>query len=363
MLGLTPREWRAHGLLALAALIYSGYNVVLAKTLRTKVSATGFSLCREVLAVPLLYCWAAWQERPSWPGEFVRFLLLGLLLGSFQLCFAVGVGLTDASTAAIFQCVEPSTAAVLGAAIGGEACSRKKVASALLAGAGVAVLQVQLAPASSMHDRPLARALGSGLLFCQGIGIALYCLLQKSLVRANVSGRSYGPITVTAHAYSVSLAVMAAAAGVSSAARLETPAPYSAAGFRAILEPNNFLVLAYAALFSSVLGYSMRAEANKILNASTLVLYNALQPPLTALVDKILDPRTAEYGLSQLCASLLVAAALALAASDERTAGHKRRDDDVILLNAVAPPAVERRLLDDPPPGAPVSAPEEPVRA
>ena len=48
----------AHGALLFAALIYSGYNVLLARSLK-HLSPVTFSLCRELVAIPLLYLWAA----------------------------------------------------------------------------------------------------------------------------------------------------------------------------------------------------------------------------------------------------------------------------------------------------------------
>lgn len=313
---MEKRYWKAHALLVAAAGIYSGYNVVLAGVLSTKVSVTGLSLMREMVAVPLLYAWA-WRagQLNCWPNEDIRFLMLGCTLAAFQLCFAIGVSLTDASTAAIFQCVEPSTAAVVGAACG-ERCGRDKWISALLAGAGVAVLlQVDVTTSSIAQQ-----AVGCLMLFSQGIGIACYCLLQKTLVRGGGERRPkvVGAIAVTAHAYLVSLVIMATAAGMSTALSLENPPPYTRRGVSALISPSTLAVVAYSAIFSSVLGYTMRAEANKTVDASTLVLYNALQPPLTAAINKFLHPRTAIFGLSESISTLLVIAAVLIAGFAEK---------------------------------------------
>lgn len=315
---------RAHFMLFVAALIYSGYNVLLAEALETKVSATGLSLFREIVAVPLLYAWAWRAEHPLVVPSERRFLVLGCILGAFQLCFAVGVSLTDASTAAILQCVEPSTAAVLGALVGAEPCTRTKVASALLAGAGVVVLQINAGHVRATGSAA-TRAIGCALLFCQGLGIACYCLVQKSLVAW------HGPITVTAHAYLVSLGIMTCAAGVSTVFELETPEPLSRQGVDALVQTKSLLVVAYSAVLSSVVGYTLRAAANKTVDASTLVLYNAVQPPLTALLAFLLAPNTARFGLSEVLATLLVAAAVGLRAADRRHSGVAVRDGDLLL--------------------------------
>ncbi|KAJ8598314.1 hypothetical protein CTAYLR_007540 [Chrysophaeum taylorii] len=302
--------WRAHLMLLAAAAIYSGYNVLLADTL-SSVSATGLSLFREIVAVPALLAWAWHAEyEKKWPdNDWRRFVILGTILGAFQLCFAVGVALTDAATAAIFQCVEPTTAAIVGALAGSEPCSVHKVTSAALAGAGVAVLQFNFK--SGAVATTTSRLFGCALLWSQGLGIAAYCLVQKSLVR----GR-HGPVTVTAYAYVVSLGIMTAAATTSSLAGLESPAPFSRPGVAQLVEPKALLAVAYAALLASVLGYTLRARANKHLDAATLVLYNAVQPPLTALFSFFLAPRRASYGLPEVISTLLVVAAVAIAASD-----------------------------------------------
>ncbi|KAJ1454052.1 hypothetical protein M885DRAFT_618549 [Pelagophyceae sp. CCMP2097] len=353
---------RAHAALCLAALIYSGYNVVLADSLKS-VSPVLFSLVREAAALVVLYFWAAVAEGPlrlprNRPDAKL-FAALGLTLGLFQLCFAVGVRLTDASTAAVFQCVEPTTAAVLAAAVGAERLTAAKVGSAVLAGAGVAVLQLRQSPHAA--GAGAGRVLGALLLFCQGVGIATYCLLQKRLVRGEpddgssdgaaddthpddaspdgtaraaaepmlaprsridsrrahgpmatpVSGTAYGPITVTAHAYATSLVVMVLAAAVDSAFRIEDPAPLSVAALRGLGSSGKALfAVVYAVLLSSVIGYSLRAWANKTVDASTLVLYNAVQPPATALIELLVNPSSQKYGWPEIGSTVLVMAAV-----------------------------------------------------
>ena len=98
---MTPRK-RAHAALLAAALIYSGYNVLLARALAS-LSPVAFSLCRELAAIPLTYAWAAHLEGgvrlPSTKHERTRLVALGLVLGVYQLCFATGVALTSATTA------------------------------------------------------------------------------------------------------------------------------------------------------------------------------------------------------------------------------------------------------------------------
>ena len=189
-----------------AAAIYSGFNLVLASMLGGGVSALAFSVVREAGAIVLLYTWAAVAEAPLvLPDAAHRwhFVALGFILAIFQMCFATGVALTDAQTAAVFQCIEPTTAALLGGLLGEERLSCIKLLSALFAGAGVLLIELTSPRASSSADAHgsstsvpmlppsppadslltpgVERAIGCTLLFLQGVGIACFCMLQRRL--------------------------------------------------------------------------------------------------------------------------------------------------------------------------------------
>ncbi|KAK7238682.1 glycosyl transferase [Aureococcus anophagefferens] len=341
----------AHVALFFAAGIYSGYNVLLAASLK-HLSPVTFSLCRELVAIPLLYAWASRAEAPvrfpATPREWRYMASFGVVLGLFQLCFAVGVAWTSPTAAALFQCVEPSTAAVIGAAVGLEPCTLAKLGSAVLAGGGVALLQLGGAAPPPPPGPRWRAGLGSCLLFCQGVGIATYCLLQKQLVRGDDGAASdddddgrraatrssrararepWGPVTLTAHACVGSCVVMACAAVVDGAAGLEAPAPLAPA--RRASPGRRRSPLAYAAVLSSVVGYSLRAWANRHVDAATLVLYNAVQPPLTALVALALAPGSSTYGAREGGATALVVLAVAVAAREKQGRGKGAREGSV----------------------------------
>jgi len=323
----TPRR-RAHAALLVAALIYSGYNVLLAQAL-AQLSPVAFSLCRELAAIPLTYVWAARLEGsvrlPSTKHERARLVVLGLVLGGYQLCFATGVALTSATTAGIFQAVEPTTAAILGAALGNEPMTRRRAAAALLAGGGVLLLEV------GGGVRP--NILGCALLFCQGVGIATYCLLQRTLVRGGDASdeppllddhettprrsrdEPWGPITVTAHALPVAASVLAVAAVLDTLLGIEKP--FGAAQRRRLSRPDALAALAYATILSSTVGYSLRAYANRFLDSATLVLYNAVQPPLTALLAVCFG--LGGFGWREAGATALVGAAVFVASRETKT--------------------------------------------
>ena len=83
--------------------------------------------------------------------------------------------------------------------------------------------------------------------------------------------------------------------------------------------------MAYAVLLASVVGYSLRAWANRHVDAGTLVLYNAAQPPLTALLLLVASPADVSYGWRELGGSALVMTAVAISALDARFPRTARR--------------------------------------
>jgi drug/metabolite transporter (DMT)-like permease len=402
----------AHAALLTAALIYSVFNLVAAKALSTANPLT-FSVARESLAICVLYGWAAFAEGPlRLPRSRLDcqlFALLGVLLGAFQLCFAVGISLTDGETAALMQCVEPITAVLLGALIGAERLTADKVVSALLAGGGVALAQLGSTGSTSSGgggsgDDGARRALGVVLLFGQGVGISGYCLVQKRLVRpAHRSGdgvpllpaphrlrplsngatapavaddtagvapeqraaassdaasdgdgtsdagdaaaggrRAFGPVTVTAHAYAGSLLLMLSAAALAPALSPATqrPPPLSRAALGVLGEAWPLAGLVYAVVFGSVIGYSLRAFANAHVDASMLVLYNAVQPPATALLGGLpLIGQHRPYSLGKGLGTVLVMAGVAVSALGLHAARPRARESSRDAAVSAAPQA------------------------
>ena len=231
---------KSHAALIVAAAISSGFNVVLSQTLHGGVSPLAFAAVRDAAALILLYVWAVAVEGPlQWPAREHRtaFLALGLLLGAFQMCFAGGVALTDADTAALFQCIEPTTAALMAALLQQERLTLRKAVSALFAGSGVLLIQLtnfnhavtnlnhtvtnlnHAAPASSDTSGvsgvggggaggvggggTLAYTVGCVLLFGQGVGIGGFCLIQRRLVRtsAPTTARTTAPTNTPNYAH------------------------------------------------------------------------------------------------------------------------------------------------------------------
>jgi len=322
------------------------------------LSATLLSLLRDAIACPVLYAYSRTCEGPiMWPHreDLPTFLCLGILLGGFQLCLTTGVSLTNSDTAALFQSLEPTTATILATSLGFERCSWRKVAAALLAGAGVVVLQFKFSGGISNpggESRGEFKYLaGCGLFLLNGILISTYTLIQKSLIdpqrwRARscfavllssassaakeddevapattappviVARRKYKPINVTAHAFFISFLVMIVASLVSTVCHLESPEPFSRGGLAAIVSWRSFISIFYSSILSSVLSFTLRASANVVVDVTMLILYNATQAPLTAVIAYVVfrDP----YGPQIAVATVLTVSAVLLATRDHR---------------------------------------------
>ena len=75
------------------------------------------------------------------------------------------------------------------------------------------------------------------------------------------------------------------------------------------------------------MGYSLRAYANRFVDSATLVLYNAVQPPLTALLAVCFG--LGGFGWREAGATVLVGAAV-FVASRETTTRRPSRDSPVV---------------------------------
>jgi len=298
-----------------------------------------------------------------------------------QLYFTVGISLADANTAALFQCVKPTTAAIVGAVTGQEQFTLARGGAAALAGIGVAVMfpypvaSSRAGSESGGDDSSSRRRLvGCAPLWCQGLSIAAYCLLQKKLMREtcdrreadaeaeaflfsdaeHVIGRKtlepdtvnqplllaaagaaagdrsvdvhapYGPVAVTAHAYAAFFVIMLTAARVDSLGKLDSPAPFSAESISKLRMPLAVSAVALASLFASAAGYFLRAHANRHVDAAVLVLYNAAQPPIAAVpaaTRPALWPSllpAAQYSWYQAGGSLLVTLGVGISAQEKK---------------------------------------------
>ena len=346
-----PSLTAAHLMLVAGALTHSGYTIILeANANGPRIDPVLLSFCRDALATPLLYCYARTAEGPiRWPSkgrDFIVFLAMAAVLGVFQLLLTIGVTLTDATTASLFQSIEPVTAIVLAILTGFETCGFRKIAAALLGAAGVLVLQQNIAGGGSEGDHQ-KYVIGCILLVVNGALISTFTLLQKSLVDQHRDD-PYGPKTTIAHAFLGSIVLIFIALVVAEPLGIEHSAALSRQGLAPIGTWQGIIIVVYAVVLSSVFSYTLRATANVVVPVSMLMLYNATQPPFTAILAYLIfrDP----FGPRHAGSIALVTCAVALAAYD-----HHRRHNPLhpALREAATDSDVES-------PGEYVALPEDP---
>ena len=120
---------------------------------------------------------------------------------------------------------------------------------------------------------------------------------------------------MTAHALPVAASVLAVAAVVDTLLGVEKP--FGTAQRRRLSRPDALAALAYATILSSTVGYSLRAYANRFVDSATLVLYNAVQPPMTALLAVCVG--LGGFGWREAGATALVGAAVFIGSRETST--------------------------------------------
>lgn len=228
--------------------------------------------------------------------------MMGLMLCCCQLTFLAGITLTSPTTMAIFVCLEPLMAALLGFISGMEDSSRlpRRLLSAVVAGVGVAVifsghegklnLPMHLLPKED--GKNLVHPIGCGLLLVHVVCEIFYYLIQTKLFEAGSSTRT--PLLVTTCACGCAmpiylLLVMLNVLVMPVDPRLTSFADMSASFSK---HPTHGLSplagLVYAILFVSIISFLLTAMANKRLEAFEIIMYQAAQLPVTAVMSVLL---------------------------------------------------------------------------
>lgn len=224
-----------------------------------------------------------------------------------------------------------------------------KSVAAVLAGSGVALVALthdndQPSPPGA-GDLHYAYLIGCFFLMLQGVGIAVFCLAQKSLVRGSQSV-PFGPITVTAHAYLIAGPVLLGAGVLATLSGVSHPLSKDAWD-RLLDGPAPLAAIAYAVILASVVGYTLRAKANKVLDAGTLVLYNTVQPPLTAMLAFMVGTSNEQMSLTQWIGTGLVGLAVIIASRD--AAEHARKSPLSSETNQTSERVTRLGSMDDAP--------------
>ena len=333
--GGRPSTWVIHTVLFLVLGVGLGVGTVVGKIGLADVDPIVFAAYRDGAAAPLLLAWSARAEGPVRLERSDRSALAfaALFLFLSNLCFTVGVKLSNAVLGAAWQCSVPICTAGAAIALGWEAATPLKLGGIALAFAGSAfILFFRTGPqlpvgaaAGQAHNRTAHNRTGSsggGSSIGVGVGVgggggggggggsssggggghslegnllflinvcsfSAYCLATRPLLR------KYPPLLVAGlSAALVTLLMLGAALLVHAVPGLaraeEDAAPHEEASPWA-MDGAAVAALGYFTLVFGVLLYATIAWANSLQVApSTVMAYSVFQPVAAALLSMAL---------------------------------------------------------------------------
>jgi drug/metabolite transporter (DMT)-like permease len=236
---------------------FGGFSVV-GKLALKEVRPIVFALYREVASGPILLLLAAIFERVKpQRQDWLRLFILGIVLYANQLCYIMGLKLTNSATqTAIMQQLIPVFTAVFTVILRMEKPSSLKFIGLVFAVAG-AVVMIGFKDFSKQTNHTI----GMLVLLCNGVLMSSYYILQKPMLA------KYPPITVTGCVYMFASIAM----GLTSLCYINEQGAYHI--------PNSaWWPLAYAVFIQTIFGYCCVSWANKYAPASLVAAYNCLQP-------------------------------------------------------------------------------------
>lgn len=276
-----PQTAAVHGALIAVQVIF-GVAQVIGKLGLPSTNPVLFAFMREGAAGPILLGMAAVKERAL--GTLQRrhtliFLLAGACLFMNQLCFIVGIKLSNAVLSAAWQPAQPIFTAAIAISLGWERPTWPKLAGISIAFGGAAFMAFY----GQDLDSSSGSLWGNLMFFLNDMGTALYVIVSKTLLD------TYPPMTVIGVAYCVATVLMCATMVLVTTIRPFLDFVCSDCNGRAWDVPAaTVLPLLYWILLSSVVAYLLLTWANKYAESSKVLAYTALQPTTAALLSVIL---------------------------------------------------------------------------
>ena len=258
-----------------------------------------FALIREGCAGPLLML-AAWymhREKFDWRvTKDTRMLLLcGFALYANQLCYIVGLKLSDSITASIWQPSQPVFTAIIAILLGWEKASWRKLLGIAVASAGAVFVVLY-----GVHTGESGVAVGSLFFAINCLGTSTYVLASKPLLR------TYEAISVTGWSYMCCSVMMLFTAfvfnGVDALTRFichdaDAAVIDTCVASKWHVNPVMIGPLAYWILFNSCAAYGLMTWANVYADGSVVSAYTAIQPMTAALLSFVIIAAKGEaYG-------------------------------------------------------------------
>ena len=284
-----PSTLTAYLALFFSGLIFGVWNIIAKLTISNNASPLLFTTVRSITTLPFLFVLAGGKETINLSFTSLQinksnrksFLLLGCCQFGVQTCYIYGVKLTSSQIASFFQCVAPVVTVGLATLLKFEKLAKMKVCACFLAAAGVTALSVNTEEDDKDDDEnntdDKINMLGIGLLLLEAFFISLGTLLQKSVLP------NHSATFVIFMQTLISTPLLLCVCLIATFCKLELesfpPWPDTTVEFRGWM-----LGFCYSIIFCTIVGYTARAWANKILNASVVVVSSILQPLTTCLV-------------------------------------------------------------------------------
>eukprot|EP00040_Diaphanoeca_grandis_P024143 m.132423 g.132423 ORF g.132423 m.132423 type:complete len:380 (-) comp29605_c0_seq1:321-1460(-) len=258
-----------------------------------------FATVRE-LGAAIILCIVAYRsyglKLPSFKDRTGGLALLcGFAVVIGQFLFLLGLKMSSAVTASVWQPSQPIWTMLMAVALGREQVSKRKVLGVLLAFAGCAFMVLESSPPKGSHS--VAAWIPNLMFFGNCLGTPIYILCAKSLVE------QFPSLWVTAWAYVVAFFILLVILLITNNSpvllNFMCPAPDATCGDGWQIPEDAMWALLYWIFFVSALAYFLVTWGNKHLDSSIVSSYFALQPVAAAIVSTlvVMGTRAPHYGL------------------------------------------------------------------
>jgi drug/metabolite transporter (DMT)-like permease len=268
---------KAHLALFVVALIY-GANYSIAKVVLDPgfVQPFAFILFRVLAGfIAFQVVHLLWVKEKIKKKDIGRLALCGLFgVAINQLCFFVGLKLTNPINAALIMTTTPILVLIAGAILIGEHITSKKIIGIIVGGGGAVMLTLYGKQLEIRSDQ----LMGDLLILVNALSFGLYLVLVRSLMQ------KYHPITVVKWIFSFGL-LYVLPFGWEQVALIEWQSFTSKV----------WLSFIYVLLFTTVLTYLLNAIALSTVQASTASTYIYLQPLLASMIAIFFFDATLEF--------------------------------------------------------------------
>jgi len=275
-----PPVWLVHLALVLAQIIFGGGSVV-GKLGVSKFNPILFAFIREGSAGPILCVLAYMKDRvlPQ-PKHLWWFFWTGLFIFSNQLCFIVGIKLSNAVVGSAWQPSQAVMVTAMAIGIGWEKATPFKIIGIFLAFGGACFIVFY----GSHIESGSAELAGNILYFFNCLGTALYVISAKPIMK------HYPSMSVTGWSYIVGSLMMMVACLVANNVHpiYDFICDDCPEGSKWHVPNSAIFALMYWIFLTSVGSYLLMTWGNKYADASLVLAYTPLQPATSAIVSFIL---------------------------------------------------------------------------